>query len=220
VNFQTLRDLPTLLKAYALNPVETMKLPMRLEWSASLTIQIGTALISGFLSGASARTNHDFAWGLFLFPLTFLLVGFVFSGFVFSFFSVFHSTYLDFKRLHSVVVLSLIPYFLLHVFAGFLPPIDLIGFALTSMLLIVGLVEQFALERKGAMKAVGGLAAAFFLIWMSAQIHLAEIPNQRDPASIEPVVTAPAEPANGTAPGTVPAPLSGPQPIEMADPNL
>jgi hypothetical protein len=208
VNFQTLRDLPKLTKTFALNPVEAMKMPMRLDWSASLTLQVATALFSGFLSGASSHTNHDFAWGLVLFPLTFVLVGFVFSGFIFSFFSIFHSTYLDFKRLHSVVVLSLIPYFLLHVFAGFLPPIDLIGFALTSMLLIVGLVEQFALERKGAMKAVGGLAAAFFITWMSAQIHLAEVPNRREPSSIEqPQPVLPIEPTT-------------PQPIEMADPNL
>ena len=221
---QSLRDCPFLLKSFFSNPIEAMKIPLSLSWPEILCLQVGSGFLSGFFSGVAVRTNQDFVSGLVLFPLTSLVICFVFSGFIFSFFSLFHATFLDFKRLHGIVVLSLIPYFFLHLLAGFLPPVDLIGFALTALLLIVGLVEQFALNKRQVMTVVGGLSAAFFLTWMVAQIHLAEPMNLREPSSTPDSISAPTG-ATSVEPSVKSIPLNAPNrqvpdQIEMADPNL
>ena len=150
-------------------------------------------MVSGAIAGALTHSFWDFAVGLLLFPLTSLIVGFVYSGFIFTFFSIFKSTYLDFQRLHSIVVVALVPYFVLHVFSGFLPPMDLIGFGLTAILLIVGLVEQFGVPRKPVIILVSGISAVFFAIWMIAQIRIGGgFTGSRFPSSIGAPVVAPA----------------------------
>jgi hypothetical protein len=71
----------------------------------------------------------------------------------------------------SLVCLAVVPYFLFHSVSGYLPPIDLLGFAFTCVLLIVGLVEQFGLERRLCSKLVGSMAIVFFIVWMVSQIR-------------------------------------------------
>ena len=213
-----IQDLPHLLNLFVRNPVGTMKIPMRMSWPASLTLQIGFALLSGAVSGLVAHSFLDFIAGLILFPLTSLVIGFIFTGFFFSFFSVFRTVYLDLHRLHSIVVLSLIPYFLLHIFSGFIPPMDLLGFALTAALLIVGLVEQFDLERKIVLTLVGTLTALYCVAWSVAQVRSTDSslrapngqvlrgqedlsdPGHRSPASVDPNTVAPAQPEEPTEP--------------------
>lgn len=173
-SFTRLRDLPALLKTFVRDPIEAMKTPIRLNWVAVVVLQIGSALITGALAGVLAKNLWDFFVGLMLFPITSLAIGFVYTGFLFGYFSLFKSTYLDFRRLHSIVVVTLIPYFFVHIFAGFIAPMDLLGFALTAILLVVGLTEQFGLPRKDVAKVVGGLSLLFFLVWMAAQIRAAD----------------------------------------------
>ena len=152
-----------------------MKTPIRLTWTAVTILQIGSALITGAFAGILAKNIWDFLVGLLLFPLTSLVIGFVYSGFLFFYFSIFKSTYLDFRRLYSLVVVALVPYFFVHVFAGFIAPLDLLGFALTAILLVVGLTEQFDLVRKDVGRIVGVISLVFFLVWMAAQIRAADL---------------------------------------------
>ena len=153
-------------------------------------------MISGAIAGALSHSFWDFAVGLLVFPLTSLVVGFVYSGFIFTFFSIFMATYLDFQRLHAIVVVALVPYFILHIFSGFLPPMDLIGFALTAILLIVGLVEQFGVPRKPVIVLVSGISVTFFAIWMVTQIRMGGgLTGTRFPSSVgAPVIAEPQSP--------------------------
>jgi hypothetical protein len=78
---------------------------------------------------------------------------------------------LDIRRLHALVTYATVPYFILHAFAGLLPLFDLIGFALAAMLLIVGMVEQFSLDRRLVLRLIGLICVVFFMVW--AAVHIA-----------------------------------------------
>ena len=164
-------DLFAFLSGFVRDPIDTMKSPLKLTWPAALSLQAGAAMASGALAGALSRNFWDFIVGLLLFPLSSIVIGFIFSGFFFYFFVAFRSTYLDYRRLHSIVVVTTMPYFVLHAVSGFLAPIDLIGFALTSLLLIVGLVEQFGLDRTVVVRLIVGMYTVFFLVWVGSLIH-------------------------------------------------
>jgi hypothetical protein len=205
----SLHDLPHILASFVKDPIGLMKTPMRLTWPALLSLQVGAAMISGALAGMFAKNFFDFLLGMLIFPITSVAIAFIFSGFIYMYFSVFRSTYLDFRSLHSLIVISLVPYFLLHTLSGFLPPMSLIGFALASILMIVGLVEQFGLHRKTVISMIGILGGIFLLGWVVAQIRASDAPVQgrgRAPSSLgTPVIEAqPQIPTQAPDPGQDP----------------
>lgn len=163
------KDLPQFLRIFFLDPIGTMRRPLVLTWPAIISLVVSAAAISGAVVGALGHNVSDFLLGLFLFPVTSLMITLVFSFFIYYFFSLFRSTFLEFQRLVTLVAVALLPYFLLHSVSGLLSPIDLIGFALAMLLLVVGLVEQFDLDRRVCAKLMTGIAAAFFIIWSITQ---------------------------------------------------
>jgi hypothetical protein len=164
-----LKDLPRFLISFIKNPVQGIRTAPPLSWPALFSLQIGAAIISGALVGLTERSFFDFLVGIFIYPVSSLVLSVIFTLFIYYFFSLFHGTFLEFRRLYGLLVLANLPYFIFHAAAGFLPPIDLIGFAFTCVLLIVGLVEQFGLERKKVTRLVGALYLVFFLIWAVEQ---------------------------------------------------
>lgn len=171
---QELRILLPYLFHFVRRPVEGIKQSPRLSWPSLLSVQIGGAMLSGCLVGLINRNFWDFLIGLLIFPLTGLVSSLVFTLFLAYFFSLFRSTYLDFRQLYGIVVLANLPYFIFHTVSGFLPPIDLIAFALTAILLIVGMVEQFGLERRTVVRLVGILYFVFVVLWITAQLRSAD----------------------------------------------
>lgn len=168
-----IKDLLTYLKLFVRDPIGTIKNPAPVNWPTMLALQALVAVCSGALVGFFHFSFTGILIGIFVFPLTALIMSFLFALFVYYYFSIFHSTFLDLKRLHSIVILSTLPYFVLHLISGFLPPIDLIGFAMASVLLVVGVTEQFSLPKRNVMRLVGGLYLVFALMWGVAQIRMA-----------------------------------------------
>ncbi len=165
-----IKDLARALGWFLRDPLAAMKNPSRLSWPAILSLQIGVAMVSGALVGMMQRNFWNFLAGILIFPLTSLTAGFVFSLFVYYYFSVFRSTFLDFRRLHAMMVFALIPYFVLHTVAGLLGAIDLVGFMASAALMFVGLVEQFGLDKRIVRRLIGVLTAAFVTIWITVTI--------------------------------------------------
>jgi hypothetical protein len=165
-----LRSLLGLLIQFAKNPVQGIQSIPRLSWPAIFSLQAGSAMISGALVGLIEENFLDFLIGIFIFPASSLALSLIFGFFIYYYFSFIQGTKLEFRRLYAVVVFANLPYFILHSVAGFLPPVDLIGFAFASILLIVGLVEQFNLERRRVIQLVLALYFLFFIIWGATQV--------------------------------------------------
>lgn len=155
------------------DPLGTVRRPLDFSWPLILNLLGVSAFVSGAVAGAITHSFFDFLVGVLIFPVTSVITATVFGFFIYYFFSLFQSTFLDFRRLMSLVSVSVVPYFLFHSVSGYLPPIDLLGFAFTCVLLIVGLVEQFGLERRLCSRLVGSLGLVFFLVWVLSQIRSA-----------------------------------------------
>lgn len=159
------------LRFFIRDPMSTIRAPLDIRWQSTFLMQTGTALIaSTFASLLSPQPARIWAaFGLFL--LVALLASQVLTFFFASFFSAFQGTFLERRRLYAVVAVASLPYIFIHGFSGFLPPIDLIGFALTSALLVVGLSEQFSLDKTLTMRLVGVLYLLFLIAWAAVQIQ-------------------------------------------------
>ena len=166
-----LRELPRIMIHMLKDPLGTVRRTLDFSWPLIIVILAASALVSGAVAGAISQSTADFLVGIFVFPITSVISAFVFGFFIYYFFSLFKSTFLDFRRLMSLVCLTVVPYFLFHSVSSYLPPIDLLGFAFTCVLLIVGLVEQFGLERRVCSQLVGALGVLFFIVWTISQIR-------------------------------------------------
>lgn len=166
-----LRELPRVLIGMLKDPLGTVRRPLDFSWPLIFVLLAGSALVSGAIAGAITHNFLDFIIGVFVFPITSIVSAVVFGFFIYYFFSLFQSTFLDFRRLMSLVAVAVVPYFLFHSVSGYISPIDLLGFAFTCVLLIVGLVEQFGLERRLCSRLVAGLGLLYLVVWTLSQIH-------------------------------------------------
>lgn len=166
-----LRELPITLARFARDPIGSVRHPVDFSWLTSFILIAFSALVSGAVNGTLTHNRLDFLISVTLYPVIAIITSTIFGLFIYYFFSLFKSTFLDFRRLMSLVAIALLPYFLCHSLSSFLAPIDLLGFAFTSVLLIVGLVEQFALERRICVRLVAGLAILYFVMWSLSQIR-------------------------------------------------
>ncbi len=164
------RDLPSLLKRFIRDPLNAVKNPIRLSWTAALLLQGGGAALSGIFAALIAQSMLDLIISIAVFPVVAVMVCAVLTLFFYYLFAGFTSTFLDIRRLYSLVVMATLPFFIIHAFSGFLAPLDLIGFALSGILLTVGLVEQFKLDRRFVFKLLAWIFAVFFVLWSIVQI--------------------------------------------------
>lgn len=162
-------QLPRLVARLAFHPVGVMQGRLSLTWGSIFTLQAATAILSGAVVAATEKSWLDFAISLFVFPLTMIMIVAIFTLLLYYYFALFVSTYLDPRHLHAVVAVATVPYFVLHSFSGFLPPIDLLGFAAAAILCIVGLVEQFSLGKRPIFTFFIFAGLIFFAVWSAVQ---------------------------------------------------
>ena len=76
------------------------------------------------------------------------------------------------QPLYALVILSQMAFFFLHAFSEWVPPVDLIGFAMSALILAVGLVDQFKLERRLVFRVVVLLFCISGIAWITVQLTL------------------------------------------------
>lgn len=166
-----LQDLPAFLRLFAVSPIRAMRGLPPWKWSTLISLQVGIAIISGVLLGLISLSFINFLLGLIVLPISTLIASLIITFFLNYFFAFFSKTYLDIRRLFGVVVVAQIPFLILHILSVHVPPIDLIGFGITCLLLIVGLTEHFQLNRKSVTRLAISIYVLFSAIWIAAQIR-------------------------------------------------
>jgi len=166
------RDLPRLLARLAIHPVSVMQGNVALTWRAIFTLQAVLAVASGAIVAIAEKSWLDFAISAFVFPLAMIMIVAIFTLLLYYYFALFTSTYLDARRLHAVVAVATAPYFAMHSFSGYLPPLDLLGFAAACVLCSVGLVEQFALGKRPILAFFIFAGLTFFAVWSAVHYTL------------------------------------------------
>jgi hypothetical protein len=167
-----IRDLPGLLMRLVRRPIEFMREPISLSWRATITLQTSAAIVSSAYIALLEKNTLNFLIGIFVLPVLIIMIGAIFTLVIYYYFALFTSTYLDIRRLHALITIATLPYFLLHSFSGFLPPLDVVGFSLSAILCVVGLVEQFSLRRRMVLSLLSTTTVLFVLIWSIAQYFM------------------------------------------------
>ncbi len=166
------RELDELLRFllfFLRHPIEGMRRLPDWHWSTLLSLQIGLSLVCGVMSGLLPMQFSTFFVGLLVFPIISFIQVALLALFLALYFSILHAMFLEHRRLAAIVVLANVPYTLLHVFSSFAPPLHLIGFACTCLLLTVGMHEHFYVERRRLSRLSAGLFVAFVCLWALTQ---------------------------------------------------
>lgn len=153
------------LKRYAKNPVLTVRQVPEWDWPTIIIFQTSLAAASGLVAGLVGKSLAKILGGLILLPVSSTAMIAVGSFFIYYTFLYWFKKEISFRKLFNVLVICNIPFMVLHTISSLLPPILLVGFLITSLLLIVALVENFQAPKKYVIRLIGGLFGAYFIFW-------------------------------------------------------
>lgn len=140
------------------------------NWSSLFVVHILLAIVSGVLAGLLKFNFYRVAAGLFLMPIVSTVAALLLSLFIYYYFQFFENRTENFKRIMTLIVLSSIPFYLFQIISEYFSPISLVGFAFTSLLGIVGLCDNFRVEKKRAYKIVGSIFTLVVIAWITNKI--------------------------------------------------
>lgn len=149
------------------NPIEKISILPDWNWPSVFAVQILLALASGILSGLIKLNFYLVLQGIFLMPVTTTISALLLALIIYYYFQFVENRTESYRRIFILVILSSIPFYLFQIVSAYFAPISLIGFGFTSLLAIVGLNENFKVERKRAYTLVGALFVFVLIAWIT-----------------------------------------------------
>lgn len=140
------------------------------NWGSLFVVHIFLSIASGVLAGLLKFNFYRVAAGLFLMPIVSTVSVLIMSLFLYYYFQFFEHKTENFRKIFTLVVLSSIPFYLFQIISEYFSAISLIGFAFASLLSIVGLCDNFQVERKRAYKVVGVIFMLVLFAWITNKI--------------------------------------------------
>lgn len=161
------KEILSYLIEFIKNPVEKIQQLPSWNWSSLFFVQITFAITSGVIAGLIKFNFYRVAFGLLLMPIVSTLSSMLLATFLYYFFQFFERRTESYRKLFALVTLSLIPFYIFQIVSEYFKPISLIGFAFTSLLLVVGLNTHFGLERKKTYQLVAFLYVLVLVTWLT-----------------------------------------------------
>lgn len=140
------------------------------SWKTLLWVQIIVAMGSGLIAGLTKPGFFAILAGIIVTPFVATMMVCVLTAFLYYYFQVFEKRTVPALRIFTLAVFTSIPFFILQIGSSLLPPITLIGFAFSTMLMTVGLTENFQMEKRRAIRLSVGLFAVVLLVWIGNKI--------------------------------------------------
>lgn len=155
------------LVEFVKNPVQGISILPDWNWASLFTVQILLALASGVLSGLLKLNFYRVLYGIFLMPVVTTVSALLLALFLYYYFQLFENRSESFRKIFILVILSSIPFYLFQIISEYFAPITLIGFAFTALLAIVGLCENFNVQKQRAYMISGGLFVLVLVAWFT-----------------------------------------------------
>ena len=152
------------------NPIVGMQQLPDWPWAKLVFLTGAFSATCGLLSGILAGDLLTIINGFIAFPVATLLMLAIFSGLFYYIFLFFYRQELPYKKIFQHLVFASLPAQALSTIAHFIPPITLLGVAVTLLLLIVGFSSNFSIPRKPLIKLMSGLFLIYVLIWIGNSI--------------------------------------------------
>lgn len=163
---QDIKFLSRLTIEFIKNPIEGMKNAPNLNWGQVLLLQISLCILSGIGSGLVTGNFLFILWGLFIFPPVALVVSFLTSLSLHYLILFFFQKEFEIRQTFTLLVLANIPFLVLRVLSRIFNTIDLAGFIIVGFLLVVGIVENYHLEKRKVIKLVFYFILFICLSWL------------------------------------------------------
>lgn len=164
-------DLPVLI-AFVRNPIAGMQKIPDWDWPLLLILQGGLAAACGLLSGIVARSFTNMIAGIIVLPVSSIVLTGLATGFFYYTFAIFFKQRVAFKRLYLNLVFANAPLHVLLIAEPVLPLATMIGLAITSLLLVVGFIDNFQLPKPKVIRLMGALFTMYLVIWVANSIRM------------------------------------------------
>ncbi|MBC7371335.1 MAG: YIP1 family protein [Bdellovibrionaceae bacterium] len=139
-------------------------------WRTLIWVQIVLSMISGVLASLTRPNIFGLLFGLIVMPIMSMLMVSLLTAFLYYYFQVFEKKSVSAAKLFTLSLFSSIPFFVFQIASTLLPPITLIGFAFSAMLLAVGLSENFQIEKKRAVRLCLVLFSVVLMVWIGNRV--------------------------------------------------
>lgn len=173
---ETQKQLPLLfsyLWALLRNPVKEIQNLPEIRWPTLIAFQFCLSSISVILANVLSPYGISFFNIIVSLVIAIVATGLV-SLFFYYFFLILYNRELSFIRIFTLVLFAHLPFAIFHLGAAFFPPADLIGLAISALLMMVGLVDNFHIPKRLAARLMVILYAVFFIYWVGHLITMRE----------------------------------------------
>ncbi len=167
---EQLREIAFFLPNFFRAPIEGMKRLPEWDWLTIISLHAIFGALIGLCTGLIRGNLLSIIFQPFISALSALFIGFAGAALFYYFILFYLNRQTDFLRLYTMIALATLPMIALRMLSFIGSPINLIGFAITCLLCSVGLVENFAVERKLALRILGSIYALFAITWMTGVI--------------------------------------------------
>jgi hypothetical protein len=161
------KNLIRYLIEFVKNPVQGISILPDWNWPSVFTVQVLLAVASGFLSSLLKLNFWGIAQGIILMPVVTTVTALLLALFLYYYFQFFENRTESYRKIFILVILSSIPFYVFQIISQYFAPITLIGFSFTTLLAIVGLHENFNVEKKRAYIICGALFIFVLLAWFT-----------------------------------------------------
>lgn len=155
---------------YIKNPVQKISILPEWNWASLFVVHLSLSIFSGFLAGLLKFNFYTIAFGVMLMPIVSTAASLIMSLFFYYYFQFFESKTESYQKIFTLVILSSIPFYLFQILSEYFSFVTLIGFAMSSLLSIIGLCDNFNLEKKRAYRVVGFIFFLGLFAWISNNI--------------------------------------------------
>lgn len=140
-------------------------------WRTLIWVQIVLSMISGVLASLTRPNFFGLLFGIIVMPIMSMLMVSLLTAFLYYYFQVFEKRAVSAAKLFTLSFFASIPFFIFQIASAIIPPITLIGFAFSAMLLAVGLSENFKIEKRHAVRLSLVLFGVVLLVWIGNRVR-------------------------------------------------
>lgn len=160
---------------YLRHPVEKIKTLPDWNWTVLLITLIAISMTSGVITGLVPPSFFRVIGGIIISPIVGVVTTAVGSLTIYYYFQVFEKRTCSLRKIFTLLLFANIPFFIFQVGSEVIPPITLVGFAFTALLMAVGLTENFQMDKRRALRLVTILFAIVFIIWLWNRIDISRM---------------------------------------------
>ena len=160
---------------YLLHPVEKIKSLPDWNWPVLILTLICLSMGSGVLTGLVPPNFFRLLGGIIISPIVGIVITSISSLFIYYYFQVYEKRTCSLRKIFTLILFANIPFFIFQIASEIVPPITLVGFAFTALLLAVGLNENFQMEKRRAVRLAAIMFAVVFIIWLWNRIDISKL---------------------------------------------